>query len=193
MNPFSELITPALISILITAFLAPLLFYLLKRGDDKRKRNFEVRYAEYMRYLKTLDEIATLSRFEFEQFYTQTIAKTFRSILSDSEDSDAALIEMSNSLVEFTTRLQKIISKAEGELHGLRLICSDELLRLIDEYVELQRELLTESTKMMENWRNIDINKPESAISGRVKAKGERSQEIYRLIVDKMRKELRIR
>jgi len=41
----------------MTALLVPLLFYLLKRRDERKKRHFEVRYAEYRKYLQVLEEI----------------------------------------------------------------------------------------------------------------------------------------
>lgn len=186
-------LTPAIVSTIITGILAPMIFYYLKRRDEEKKRNFDVRYAEYKHYLKTLDEITAAVQLDAEKFYTETIADTFRSILSGEEDGDAVLIKMSDSLMSMTANIQKTFSRAEGELHGLKLVCSDELLEMIDEYVELQRELLSAVTRMMENWRNIDMSNPITSLNGEVKDKGDRAQMLYTAILKQMRKELKIK
>jgi len=58
MDSLGALITPAKVSTVITAILAPLMFYLLKRRDEQKKRQFEVRYAEYKKYLQVLEELS---------------------------------------------------------------------------------------------------------------------------------------
>lgn len=133
MDQLFDLLTPALVSTVVTAVLAPLLFFWLKRRDEKRQRNFEVRYAEYKHYLRTLDEIASASRVEIERFFSETVATTFKTILAEPEGSDDALVNMNDALLGLTSRLGQTITKAEGELNGLRLVCSDKLLSMIDE------------------------------------------------------------
>ena len=186
-------LTPAIVSTIITGILAPFIFHFLKRRDEEKRRNFDVRYAEYKHYLKTLDEITAAVRIDSEKFYVETIANSFRSILSGEEDSDAVLIKMNDSLLSMTSNFQKTFSRAEGELHGLKLVCSDELLEMIDEYVELQRDLLSATTRMMENWRDIDMNNPTASLTGEMKDKAERAQVLYKAILKQMRKELKIK
>ena len=192
MEQLSEILTPAVVSTAVTAVLAPLLFFWLKRRDEKRKRNFEVRYAEYKHYLRTLDEIASASRVETERLFSETIATTFKTILTEPEGSDDALLSMNDALLGLTSRLGQTITKAEGELHGLRLVCSEKLLGMIDEYVQLQRDLMSATSDMMANWKQIDINNPTASMPGDVQEKGEQAQRLYRDIVDQMRKELDI-
>ena len=192
MEQLSEILTPAAVSTVVTAVLAPLLFFWLKRRDEKRKRNFEVRYAEYKHYLRTLDEIASASRIESERFFSETIATTFKTIITDPEGSDGALLHMNEALLGLTSRLGQTITKAEGELHGLRLVCSDKLLAMIDEYVQIQRDLMSATSDMMAKWKEIDINNPTASIPGGVQEKGEQAQRLYRDIVTQMREELDI-
>ena len=193
LEQITSLLTPALVSTAITALLAPLIFFWLKRRDERRKRTFEIRYAEYKHYLRALDEIAAVSRNESEQFFAETISNAFHSILTDSDNEDEVLLGMNEALMGMTSRMGDAIIRAEGELNGLRLVCSEKLLGMINEYVQLQRDLLGASSDMMKNWQQIDINNPQASISGEVKKQGERSLKLYNEIVDQMREELNIR
>lgn len=187
-----KLLTPVVVSTVVTTVLAPLLFFWLKRRDEKRKRKFEVRYAEYKHYLHTLDEIASASRVETERFFSETITTTVKTFWADPENSNEALVNMNEALLSISSRLGETITRAEGELHGLRLVCSDKLLELIDEYVQLQRDLLSATSDMMANWKQININNPAASVPGAVQQKGEETQQLYRDIVAQMRNELEI-
>lgn len=187
-----ELLTPAIVSVVISGIIAPLAFYFLKRRDEETKRNFDVRYAEYKHYLKTLDEITVAVRADSEKFFAETVSNTFKSILSDPGNSNDVLIKLHESLGEMQSNIQKTFARAEGELHGLKLVCSDKLLGMVNDYVNIQREIMSATTKMMENWRSIDINNPASFITGDLGAKAQQAQGLYNDILKQMRDELKI-
>jgi len=189
---WQNIVTPALISTLITALLAPSTFYFLKRRDEKRKRNFEVRFAEYKKYLQTMEEISEASRVDFEKIFSESISANFKNILENPENSNDALLALNDSMNTLTGNLRESFTKATNELHGLRLVCSEKLLNLIDEFVQLQRELMDHSVSIMSNWQNIDIQNPEAFLSGEMKQKASRVQYLYDEIIKQMRKELRI-
>jgi len=63
---WQQLITPVVVSGIVTGILAPLLFHFLKRRDESQKRTFDVRYAEFNKYLSTLEEIARSIRVNFD-------------------------------------------------------------------------------------------------------------------------------
>ncbi len=187
-----EFLTPVIVSAIITSIIAPLAFYVLKRYDEKRKQNFDVRYAEYKHYLKTLDEITSAVRMDSEKYFSETVSETFRVIISNPEQSNDALLRLHDSLGEMQSNIQKTFTKAEGELHGLKLVCSDKLLTMVNDYVALQRDLMNATTKMMGNWKSIDINNPSSFITGELNEKAQQAQVLYNKILLQMRNELKI-
>lgn len=152
-----------------------------------------MRYSEYKHYLRTLDEITSASRQDMEKFMHETVAETFNTIITEPEESDAALIELNSALLSMSSNMQQTFAKAEGELHGLKLVASEELLDMVNEYVELQRDILNESVEMMENWQEVDLDNPMASVSGEVRRKGEQAQELYQEILHKMRSELDLR
>jgi len=192
MENWQQIITPAVVSAVITGISAPLLFYWLKRRDDKKKRNFEVRYTEYKKYLQTLEEVVSASRIDFEKSYMTTVGKILNDILTDPENSNRHLLRLNQALDELGNKMRESFTKSVSELHGLRLVCSDKLLSLVDGFVQLQRELMDESIVVMGKAKNIDTRNPEASISGNMKEKAAKAEPLFNQILIQMRKELDI-
>ena len=189
-----EFLTPALVSTIVTAVLVPTFFYLLKRRDEMQKRNFEVRYAEYRKYMQTLEEITASTPLDFEKTFQQIVSDFFRSPMSDLNSANAALIKMQESLSPLMNKMRESFTRANNELHGLRLVCSDKLLKLVDEYVKLQEELLKSSGSLMEKWVDLGIQSSfQAKIPDEMTKMGLRSKQLFDEIVIQMRKELRIK
>lgn len=189
---WKQLVTPAAISAVVTSVLAPLIFYILKRRDERQKRNFEVRYSEYKKYLGTLDEIARSSSADFERDFMQTATGSMNRILLGGPDADHALVELNTSLSQMGRKVRESFSKATNELHGLRLVCSDALLAQIDRFVQLQSELMDESLNVFEKLKQFNPPDPNAILTDQMKSKGKESQKLFTEIVKQMRKELGI-
>jgi hypothetical protein len=192
MDAVSALITPAIVSTVITAILAPLMFYFLKRRDEQKKRHFEVRYAEYKKYLQVLEDIVATTRGDFEQSYMKTVASILKDMLADPDNAANHVVRLHEALDALGSQMRQTFTKATSELHGLRLVCSDKLLGMVDEFVQLQRELMDEAIAVMANAKNVDINNPEAAMTGAMREKGQRAQPLFDQILHQMRAELGI-
>ncbi len=192
MPNWEHLITPAVVSTVITAVLAPFLFYVLKRRDENRKRNFEVRYAEYKKYLAILEEVARATRADFETQFMQVAEESFRKLLTDTDDSHQALINLRNAMSDLGRKMREAFSKSTSELHGLRLVCSDKLLVLVNDFVRIQEELLDESINMMTRAKTMATSNPDTVVTGEMKKKGAEAETLFEQILKQMRKELKI-
>ncbi|HXI35918.1 MAG TPA: hypothetical protein VNH80_03320, partial [Burkholderiales bacterium] len=128
---------------LVTVVLAPLLFFLLKSREEGRRRQFEVRYAEYKKCLQALEQIAAVARIDFKQAYTGIAASALKEALAEADEDYGPRLQ--KGLDELSGRLRDSFAGAAGELHGLGLACSAELLTTVNEFVKLQRELVEES------------------------------------------------
>ena len=173
--------------------MAPIIFYLLKRRDDIKKRNFDIRYTEYKHYLKTLDEITATTRIDFEKDFIATANKCFKEIIEKPENSQNALIELNEKMSVLNSNIRESFTKATNELHGLRLVCSEKLLNLIDEFVGIQKELIDLSMSVMSSFKSIDLDNPTAHIPKDMKEKGEKAQGLYNTIIRQMRLELGIK
>ncbi len=188
------IITPALISTAITAILAPVLFHALKRRDDLNKRNFEIRYAEYKKYLQTLEDITASTRLDFEQTFQIIVSDFFSASMNDINSAQNALKKMQSALSPLMDKMRDSFTRANNELHGLRLVCSDELLKKIDEFVKLQSTLLERSGNLMSSWIDLGINKmAPSELPDDMSKMGLRSKQLLDEIISQMRKELGIK
>ena len=193
MDTFGSLITPAIVSTVITAILAPLMFYFLKRRDEQKKRHFEVRYAEYKKYLQVLEEIVAATRGDFEQSYMKAVASILRDMFADPDNTGNHVVRLHEALDALGSQMRQTFTRATSELHGLRLVCSDKLLKMVDQFVQLQRELMDEAIAVMANAKNVDVHNPEKAMTGAMKEKGQRAQPLFDQILHQMRAELGIR
>ena len=190
MDALRALITPAIVSTVITAILVPLMFYFLKRRDEQKKRYFEVRYAEYKKYLQVLEEIVAATRIDFEQSYMKTVASILKDMFADPDNAATHAVRLNAALDALGSQMRQTFTRATSELHGLRLVCSDKLLGMVDEFVQLQRDLMDEAIAVMANAKNVDINNPEAAMTGAMKEKGQRAQPLFDQILQQMRAEL---
>lgn len=187
------MIQPAIVAAVVTAIIGPLIFFFLKRWDEKKRRNFEIRYVEYKHYLKALEQISSSSHADFERLMGQTYADCLKEILVTEGQSNEPLIQLNKEVNELTSNVRKSFTQATQELNGLRLVCSTKLLEMVNEFVAIQKSLMDESCAVLGRLNQIDINDPGSMISGDMKAKGDKSQELFEQIVFQMRKELGIK
>ncbi len=196
LKQMDTLITPVIVSTILTSILAPFLFYLLKRRDDNRRRSFDVRYAEYQKYQKTLDEISEAARINFEEKFLIDITDYFKRIMTNPQESTSAITDLNSSLIGLIKHINQTFTKSIGELHGLKLVCSDKLLEMIEEFIQLQREMLAVSSSILNNWQNLmpyfkDGAKGQS-ISEELKSRNEKGELLRKKILDQMRKELKL-
>ena len=193
MENLIKILNPAIISVIVTSIVAPFIFYFLKRRDEIKKRNFEVRYAEYKKYLNTLENISSLSRISFEKDFMEIAKDCFSNIISNPQESNAALIKLNTAMEELTSKLRTSFTQAQNELHGLKLVCSQKLLFMINEFVSLQNELVNKSTEFMRSWKKY-IGKEQSFFeNSNFKLLGQKANSLQEDILKQMRMELKIK
>jgi hypothetical protein len=117
----------------------------------------------------------------------------FNYILSNPQDSNAALIKLNSGLQELTSNIRTSFTQAQNELHGLKLVCSQNLLDMINDFISLQNELINKSTEFMGKWAEY-VGKEKSFFENNsFKELGQRASALYENILRQMRKELKIK
>jgi hypothetical protein len=185
-----ELIAPALVSAAVTAVLAPLLFFLLKKRDERKRRQFDLRYAEYKKCLQVLEEIAVVARVDLKQACTGIVESALKDVLADPDPSRDYSVRVEQRLAALGTQLRESFARVTSGLHGSGLICSDELQRLISEFVNLQRELVEESISVI---ADASISNPSPSVTGALNERAKRADALFGLILEQMRSELDVR
>ena len=187
MSVLRELIAPAAVGAAITALLALLLFFLLKGRDERKKRHFELRYAEYKNCLRALEAIAAAARIDLKQSYTAVVASTLKDVLTEPEQSSDYGLRLDKELDGLGTRMRESFANAAGGLRGLGLVCSSELLATINEFVQVQRELVEESISLIADAR---ISNPGESASEAMTEKARKAESLFERILEQMRAEL---
>ena len=118
MNILHELIAPVIVCAVVTAVLAPLLFFLLKKLDERKKGRFEVRHAEYKKCLQALEAIAAVARVDFKQSYTGIVTTALKDILADPDQSSDYSLRLEKGLAGLASQLRESFARATGGLHG---------------------------------------------------------------------------
>jgi hypothetical protein len=117
---WAEIGTSAATTTLLNIVVIPFMFYFLKRIDERKTKQFEVRYTEYKRYLAVLEETSTASRAILEDKFLPVVWQTISEIVDDSSKSEEALRRLFTSMNEFTKSISGSLSRVRGEIHGLR-------------------------------------------------------------------------
>jgi len=185
MSVLRELVGPVLVSAATTAILTPLLYFLLKRRDERKKLHFELRYAEYRKCLQALEEIAAVARIDFKQIYTAIAASALKEALADADEDYSPRLQ--KGLDELSARLRESFAGAASGLHGLGLVCSSDLLATVNEFVKLQRELVEETISVISD---ASISNLSASATDAMKEKASRAESLFERILERMRAEL---
>lgn len=187
----NELVTPAIVSAIVTGLLVPLAFYVLKRRDARQQRRFDIRYEQYQRFLTKLDEIAESSRTAFHSEFGPLLSAVFTRILR-GEGTESALLELNDGLQSLTTRIQTAYLEAKGELNGMRLVCSDDLFPLVQEFMDIQERQFHRAVDLMGRWRELTPEQLTGSIPVEAETDGERTKVLQNEILKQMRTELKL-
>lgn len=185
-----KLMASAVVAAVVSAIVCPLIFLFLKRWDDKNRRKFDIRFAEYKHYLRALEQISAADLWNFEQFLSETYAKCFEGILLTEGKSKDPLLDLNKKVNELKANVHKTFTQATQALNGLKLVCSSALLEMINEFIDIQKKLVDEL--VMIKLQHIDLKNTDAMVTGDMKIKGERVSELFENIVTQMRKELKI-
>ena len=174
-------------SVVVTGLLVPLLFHYLKRKDDLSRRDFDLKYQEFKRYVAALDAAEAAARADYEKLEHDVFAPQFKAILEGKEPD---LVGVQQAVAEFTIRSTTPLLQAKKELSGLRLIGSKSLVSLIDQYIQVQTDIVN---ALVSSTRNPNAHAHLKDIRPFLDPLGNRSQELYVRIIEQMRSELGIK
>ncbi|CAK2779801.1 hypothetical protein VCRA2126O85_260010 [Vibrio crassostreae] len=158
---------------------------------------FDTRKEEYQGYFKKMEEAARLAGQDYDKYLTETLPNASRQ-LYEAHSSPEALVEYQQTLNAFTKDINDGFMKATNELVSLRIVCSNQLALLLDDFEGTYQAMMSLQPQMLEE---IQLSlTPESFITGkfnfetpskiRMNELGVSLVETRNLIIKTMRKEL---
>jgi hypothetical protein len=117
-------------------------------------------------------------------------AETTAAILRDPENSNETLIEMSSKLSHFTTESMRGWLIYSNEINQLTLVCSKEMLTMVEEYRDLNQQISDNYTNLLSTLSMLDPTAQQQIQSLVSKDDQDRLVHLYNEIKRLMRKEI---
>ncbi len=141
-------IIPAFIA-LLSSGLFPLLLHKYKVKREREEKLFDTRKDEYQGYFKKMEEAARLAGLDYDKYLTETLPNASRK-LYESNYSPEAMVEYQQTLNAFTKGINEGFQKASNELVSLRIVCSNQLVLLLDEFEGTYKAMMSLQPQMLE-------------------------------------------
>jgi len=157
----------------------------------RRLRDHEYKYREYTTYLKKLEEISRMISFDRSERLNTIIFEFSKSIQQNSAKGPELYLGFSQKVMDVLKEVRQSFLAANNELTGLRLIGSDAVVALVDEFQSVTEKgfnhvlavLGTDLGKLQENQEDFIA---ECIHNGRV------AKDIKSRIEQQMRTELKL-
>lgn len=185
-----EIVVPA-VCVIIASVIIPLLLHYLKVRRERSEKILEIRTKVYTEYFKKFEEAASNVGQDYEHFSKVTMKDAFFKLL-ESENSPEAIVEYQETVSDFPHRIQDSHRKATEEITTLKILGSNELLKLTEEFEELNQKILHLSSEWLQEIQATMLQPDfEAPIAMQMKKLGERAKELKDLIIKQMRDEIR--
>ncbi len=175
----------------VGAIVSGVVTHFLQQRSEREKRNFEIRYEEYKKYLGELEAIAASSRQGMVAVLELFSKQYFPRLQEATTEQEMATIndELNRDIYQMIEQAGFNFHRANSELNGLRLVCGTRLKGLIDNYTSLCQESLDTVPLALEKLRHgEDIVPNEDQLTNL----GDCIQKTFDEIFIEMRRELKI-
>ncbi len=175
----------------VSAIVSALVTHYLQQRAEREKRNFDIRYEEYKKYLGELEAIAASSRQGMVGVLELFSKQYFPRLQEATTEQEMATIndELNRDIFQMIEQAGFNYHRASSELNGLQLVCGKRLKGLIDDYTRLCQESLEIVPLALEELKQgEDVASNEDQLT----SLGDRIQEIFDEIISEMRRDLNI-
>jgi hypothetical protein len=174
---------------LLISGIGVVIWFFVNRYYQKKDNLKTIRLDTYKNFLNKMDEAHYSSRLNFGEIM-KVSAETTAAILRDPENSNETLIEMGNKLSYFTNESMRGWLIYSNEINQLTLVCSKQMLSLVEEYRDLNKRISDSYTSMLSTINMFDPTAQEQLQSLISKTDQERLIFLYDEIKRLMRKEI---
>jgi hypothetical protein len=186
------IVVPA-VGVVLASVIVPLLIHWFKGRRERINALLAVRTAAYTEYFKKYELAAQQTGQDYEYFSRVTLKDQFLKLLM-SDNSPEAIVSFNEAISKFPGQIMSAHRKATEELTTLKIVGSNELLRLTDEFETLNQRMLETSTKWLEemqaNFSSASIKNP---VAMELTAMGEKAKSLKDKIILQMRVEIGVK
>jgi hypothetical protein len=165
----------------------------LQRKYDELKTNKQIKYETYRNYIAKLDELNNrlLNHMQSEDFFT-AVAELNSEVFKYPNNMPAALQKYFDKMNKFIFGWGAEHHRLSQEVSGIRLVCGNEILNLLDDYTTCTKEYV-DKTLEFSNAKSIllmfDPNDPQINY---LKGLYQRMNGLRNQLIIEMRKEIGI-
>lgn len=138
--------------VLLSSGLFPFLLHKYKVKREREEKLFDTRKEEYQAYFKKIEEAVRLAGLDYDKYLTVTLPNASRK-LYDANNSAEAIVEFQQTISAFTKDINDGFTKAINELVSLRIVCSQDLIVLLDDFECTYRAMMNLQPQMLEEIR----------------------------------------
>jgi len=135
--------------VLLSSGLFPFLLHKYKVRREREEKLFDTRKEEYQLYFKKMEEAARLAGQDYDKYLSETLPNACRK-LYESNSSPEALVEYQKTISDFTKGVSDGFQKATNELVSLRIVCSNQLIELLDVFEGAYQSMMNLQPQMLE-------------------------------------------
>lgn len=159
----------------------------LRKRYERESNILDMRYHTYREYLSKLDSINEELRIKYIDL-NELFHNVFTKILENPYDK-SPLIDMNKKVSEMTSQATSVLNKTYQELNALRLICSKDMLKILDEYQSLSKSQLDDMVTFLSQVYFTKLN-PSSQTIQTLQVKYNRLDQLKKQLEILMRQEL---
>ena len=133
--------------------------FFLKRNYQKKDKLTDKRFEAYTAYMKKSDELMNNLRTDPNMIYGVSSEFMEVALRGDSEEINTALVDFLEKTKQFVKKASEPLMIIRSELNSLRIICSKELEKLIEEFDVLVVDFNNHMQKTLSSINPNDANK----------------------------------
>ena len=165
------------------------IWFFVNRYYHRKDTLKTIRLDTYRNFLNKMDEAHYSSRMNFGEIM-KISAETTAAILRDPENSNETLIEMSTKLSHLTNESMRGWLIYSNEINQLTLVCSKEMLSMVEEYRDLNKQMADNYSALLSTLNMLDPTAQQQIQSLNSKQDQDRLVRLYSEIKRLMRKEI---
>ncbi len=181
-----------IIGLAILGWIWGIIQFRLKRKYQKLDKAIEKRFEVYSNFMNQMDEMSLSMRTDPKMTHGITNEFMVEILTGDEERTNNALLKFNENLLETTKKSLQPMMIVNQELNKLKLVASDKLLPLINEYKLLVNDYTEEFQSVlskMSKSNDLEKNAKELQSIGH-EERGKKMGELWKEIEHLMREEL---
>lgn len=134
--------------VIIASVVVPFLLHHFKYKREREEMLFVARKDAYIEYFKKFEASAAAVAQEYEVFSREVMPQAFRKLL-ESNNSPESVVEFQQTVGEFPHKIQRTCSRVSEEMTSLKVMCSEELYLLIEQFEDLNQKMVRQTSEWL--------------------------------------------